>query len=82
MDSEPLIVAGDAAQLHQMFANLVTNAVQAVGGAGRIEIRAARAEVADERLCTVGRLQRGAYARVDVADTGVGITRRAGRAHL
>ena len=49
MDSEPLIVAGDAAQLHQMFANLVTNAVQAVGEAGRIEIRAARAEVADER---------------------------------
>jgi signal transduction histidine kinase/CheY-like chemotaxis protein len=74
MDSEPLIVAGDAAQLHQMFANLVTNAVQAVGGAGRIEIRAARAEVADEQLCTVGRLQHGAYARVDVADTGLGIS--------
>ena len=30
--------------------------------------------MADERLCTVGRLQHGAYARVDVADTGIGIS--------
>ena len=74
IDSEPLIVAGDPAQLHQMFANLVTNAVQAVGDSGRVEIRAARVEVAEERLCTVGRLQRGTYARADVIDTGVGIT--------
>src|SRR4029077_10710220 len=76
-DGEALIVAGDAAQLHQMFANLVTNAVQAVGDAGRVEIRATRADVVEERLCTVGRLPRGSYARVDVTDTGVGM--RAGQ---
>ena len=73
-DGEALIVAGDAAQLHQMFANLVTNAIQAVGDAGRVDIRAMRIDVAEERLCTVGRLPHGSYARVDVADTGVGIT--------
>ena len=71
---EPLVVAGDAAQLHQMFANLVTNAVQAVGEAGRVEIRAARTEVDSERACTVGRLRPGAYARVEVADSGVGMS--------
>jgi signal transduction histidine kinase/ActR/RegA family two-component response regulator len=70
---EPLVVEGDAAQLHQMFANLVTNAVQAVGESGSVQLRAARVLIADERLCTVGRLHRGAYARVDVADTGIGI---------
>jgi signal transduction histidine kinase/FixJ family two-component response regulator len=70
----PLVVAGDPGQLHQMFANLVTNAVQAVGAAGRVEIRASQVEVDTERLCTVGRLRRGTYARVDVIDTGVGMT--------
>jgi signal transduction histidine kinase/ActR/RegA family two-component response regulator len=70
---EPLVVEGDAAQLHQMCANLVTNAVQAVGDSGEVELRAERVLVEDERLCTVGRLRPGAYARIDVSDTGVGI---------
>ena len=70
----PLVVAGDPAQLHQMFANLVTNAVQAVGATGRVEIRASQVEVETERLCTVGRLRRGTYARVDIIDTGIGMT--------
>ena len=71
---QPLVVAGDPAQLHQMFANLVTNAVQAVGANGRVEIRAARVAIESERLCTVGRLRRGSYARVDVIDSGVGMS--------
>jgi CheY-like chemotaxis protein len=70
----PLVVAGDDAQLHQMFANLVTNAVQAVGEAGRVEIRSARVEIDTERVCTVGRLHPGAYARVEVADSGIGMS--------
>jgi signal transduction histidine kinase/FixJ family two-component response regulator len=70
----PLVVAGDPGQLHQMFANLVTNAVQAVGATGRVEIRASKVDFDSERLCTVGRLRRGTYARVDVIDTGIGMT--------
>ena len=70
----PLIVAGDAAQLHQMFANLVTNAVQAVGQAGRVEVNASAVVVESERICTVGRLRQGPYARVDVTDTGIGMS--------
>jgi signal transduction histidine kinase len=69
-----LVVAGDAAQLHQMLANLVTNAVQAVGASGHVQLRAALAEVPGARDCTVGRLTRGRYARVDVIDSGVGMS--------
>ena len=69
----PLVVEGDPAQLHQMVANLVTNAVQAVGESGQVELRATSVRIEDERLCTVGRLRPGPYARIDVADTGVGM---------
>ena len=70
----PLVTAGDAAQLHQMLANLVTNAVQAVAGGGRVSMRAAATEVGEARDCTVGRLQRGRYARIEVIDTGAGMS--------
>lgn len=72
--SQPIVVAGDAAQLHQMLANLVTNAVQAVSESGRVVIRAAAVEVDAERDCTVGHLLRARYARVDVIDSGLGMT--------
>src|SRR4029077_17623106 len=61
-------------QLHQMLANLVTNAVQAVSESGRVVIRAAVVEVDAERDCTVGHLLRARYARIDVIDSGVGMT--------
>ncbi len=70
----PLVVAGDLGQLHQMFANLVTNAVQAVGESGQIALVASGVVVEAERACTVGRLAVGNYARVDVTDTGVGMS--------
>ena len=71
---EAIVVAGDTAQLHQMFANLVNNALQALAGGGRVEIRAATLDVDTERDCTVGHLRRARYARVDVVDTGVGMS--------
>ena len=70
----PLVVAGDAAQLHQMLANLLTNAVQAVSGGGRVVLRAAPSAVSEARDCTVGRLQRGDYARIDISDSGAGMS--------
>src|SRR5215471_8141700 len=70
----PLVVAGDPAQLHQMLANLVTNAVQAVGTGGQVRLRALATEVGEPRDCTVGRLRRGRYACVEVSDTGVGMS--------
>ena len=70
----PLVVAGDASQLHQMLANLVTNAVQAVSSGGEVRVRALALEVSEPRDCTVGRLQQGRYACVEVSDTGAGMS--------
>jgi signal transduction histidine kinase/CheY-like chemotaxis protein len=71
---EPLVAAGDAAQLHQMLGNLLTNAVQAVATGGRIVLRAAPTEVAEAHDCTVGRLQPARYARIDIVDSGAGMS--------
>jgi signal transduction histidine kinase/ActR/RegA family two-component response regulator len=71
---EPLVVAGDASQLHQMLANLITNAVQAVGTGGAVRVRASALLVSEARDCTVGRLQGGRYARIEVIDTGAGMS--------
>jgi signal transduction histidine kinase/ActR/RegA family two-component response regulator len=71
---EPLVAAGDAAQLHQMLANLVTNAVQAVARGGQVRVRVAPAAVSEARDCTVGRLQPGRYARIDIIDSGAGMS--------
>src|SRR5260370_24226591 len=67
--SEPIVVAGDAAQLHQMLANLVTNAVQAVTEPGRVVIRATPPEGDTERACPVGRPRPVPYPRVDARDS-------------
>ena len=69
----PLVVAGDAAQLHQMFANLLTNAVQAVASGGQVRVVASAIEVSEARDCTVGRMQRGRYACITVIDDGGGM---------
>ncbi len=74
LPSAPVVISGDSAQLHQMFANLLTNAVQAVGAHGRVEVRAEELNVASERVCSVGRLRAARYARVQVIDSGVGMT--------
>jgi signal transduction histidine kinase/ActR/RegA family two-component response regulator len=71
---EPLVAAGDAAQLHQMLANLVTNAVQAVAGGGQVSVCVAPTDVPESRDCTVGRLQPGRYARIDIVDSGAGMS--------
>jgi signal transduction histidine kinase len=65
-------VAADAAQMHQVVMNLVTNAAQAIEGAGRIEVTLAEVELdhagaAELSLCP------GVYAKLVVRDTGMGM---------
>ena len=74
LPSATLVTSGDAAQLHQMLANLVTNAVQAVASGGRVLLRAQANEVHEPRDCAVGRLQPGRYARIDIVDSGAGMS--------
>ncbi|HKF97809.1 MAG TPA: ATP-binding protein, partial [Steroidobacteraceae bacterium] len=74
LSQAPLVVAGDASQLHQMLANLITNAVQAVSAGGEVRVRALALEVSEPRDCTVGRLQHGRYACIEVSDTGAGMS--------
>jgi signal transduction histidine kinase/ActR/RegA family two-component response regulator len=69
-----LVVAGDAAQLHQMLANLLTNAVQAVSAGGHVRLSGLPLEVREPQDCTVGRLHRGRYARIDILDSGPGMS--------
>ncbi|MBV9345661.1 MAG: response regulator [Gammaproteobacteria bacterium] len=71
---EALVVAGDRAQLHQVFTNLLSNAVQAVGGEGQVELSARRLHCESARDCSVGRLRPGSYACVAVRDHGPGMS--------
>jgi PAS domain S-box-containing protein len=69
---EPLTVLADAVQIEQVVLNLVTNARDALGGAGRVTV-SARAETLDAEQCREAGLERpGRYARVDVVDDGPG----------
>ena len=70
-------VNGDGAQLAQMLANLLTNAVEAIGGEpGQIRLRAgvteADAESLDESVPGQN-LPAGSYVWIEVEDTGCGM---------
>jgi len=66
-------VRGDATQVHQVVANLASNAVQAMpaGGTLRIGLGVERAEA--PRAATIGVREAGEYVVLTVADTGTGI---------
>jgi signal transduction histidine kinase/CheY-like chemotaxis protein len=66
-------VIGDATQVHQVVANLATNAVHAMpdGGTLRIELGVERIEAA--RGATIGSLAAGEYVVLSIADAGSGI---------
>jgi PAS domain S-box-containing protein len=58
LDGEDVLVSGDRDQLHLVFLNLITNAAQAMDGAGPVRVRAERA---------------GPRCRIAVRDRGHGI---------
>ena len=66
-------VRGDATQVHQVVANLASNAVQAMPAGGTLRIGLAVERAAAPRAATIGVREAGEYVVLTVADTGTGI---------
>lgn len=73
LDALDMAVVGDATQLHQVFMNLCTNALQAMKRGGVLTVVLERAAVGEHRLVSHGSLSAGSYVRLAVSDTGTGI---------
>ena len=73
LPAEPVTVMADAAQIQQVVGNLLSNAVQAIEGYGRVGVTVDAVQVESERDLAVGRLWPGRYGRFKVTDTGPGI---------
>ena len=67
-------VLGDGTQLHQVVMNLCTNAAQAIGDAGRIEVRLERMQSEAARPALHGERPAGPCVRLTVSDTGHGMS--------
>ena len=64
---------GDATQVHQVFMNLATNAVQAMASAGVLRVSLATVRLDTPRLATTGQLPPGDFLVLEVIDSGTGI---------
>ena len=73
LDALDTAVVGDATQLHQVFMNLCTNALQAMKGGGVLTVVLERAAVDERHLVSHGTLHADSYVRLSVGDTGTGI---------
>jgi PAS domain S-box-containing protein len=69
----PLIVIGDATQLHQVVMNLCSNAIQAISAGGTLRVILEAVELTAERVLSHGALGPGHYVRLMVEDSGSGM---------
>jgi PAS domain S-box-containing protein len=70
---KPLIVMGDATQLHQIVMNLCSNSIHAMKAGGPLRVAVAPLGVRADRALSHGNLRAGAYVRVSVEDGGCGM---------
>jgi CheY-like chemotaxis protein len=66
-------ILGDATQVHQVVANLATNAIQAMPAGGTLRVELAVERLDAPRAATIGARGAGEYVVLTVADTGTGI---------
>jgi PAS domain S-box-containing protein len=69
----PLVVIGDATQLHQVVMNLCSNAIQATSAGGTLRVALEATELPAERTLSNGTLRPGHYVRLTVEDSGSGM---------
>jgi len=70
---EPVHVVADSGQIEQVVLNLVVNARDAMPEGGRITVRVDQVELDEGAAATLVDGTPGQYARLTVADTGMGI---------
>jgi PAS domain S-box-containing protein len=73
LDAGDAAVIGDATHLHQVAMNLCTNALHAMERGGVLRVALERVELSEQRALSRGTLSPGAYLRLVVSDTGIGI---------
>jgi PAS domain S-box-containing protein len=71
--AEDATVLGDPTRLHQLLMNLCTNAVQAMGDTGSLELTVANDDFDAPRTVRTGEIPAGDYVRITVKDSGHGI---------
>ena len=69
----PLVVIGDAIQLHQVVMNLCSNAIQAMRAGGNLHVMLETADLSTERAFSHGTLEPGGYVRLMIEDSGSGM---------
>jgi signal transduction histidine kinase len=69
----PLIVIGDATQLHQVVMNVCSNAIQAMSATGTLRVALEAADLSTERALSHGTLGPGRYVRLIIQDSGSGM---------
>jgi len=69
----PLVVIGDATQLHQVVMNLCSNAIQATSAGGILRVALEGVDLPAERALSNGTLRPGHYVRLTVEDSGSGM---------
>ncbi len=72
-EAHDVAVLGDPTRMHQLLMNLCTNAVQAMGEGGALEVAIAEETVGAARKVRTGEMPPGDYMRLTVKDTGHGI---------
>ena len=71
---QDVAVMGDPTRLHQLFMNLFTNSIQAMGrGGGTLGVEIAVEDIREARKVRTGEIPPGDYVRIVVKDTGHGI---------
>lgn len=67
------LIFGDQTQLHQVFVNIINNAVDAMDGEGIITIHITRIPANDDYLYQFPNIKTSDYCKIDISDTGHGM---------